>query len=196
MIDQLSLDDDTNLCLSGGADGADLQWGMCAGLLGHKVIHWSYAGHRTFAPTMEVVELNDSQLAEANPFIELASKSLSKQVPKKPWVKKLIQRNYYQIAWSGSIYAITDIVDGVPQGGTAWAIQMYLDRTNIKHQCYVYDQARASWCVWVGGDEVWCRIDAPPQPSGIWAGVGSRNLLVNGKQAIRNLMEFVKPTDL
>jgi hypothetical protein len=193
MIDLLSLDDDTNLCLSGGALGADLQWGMCAGMAGHKVIHWSYAGHHTQAPEVEVVRLTDDQLSEADASIKQASKSLRKNVPHKSWIKKLIQRNFYQVAWSNSVYAITDIVDGIPQGGTAWAIQMYLDRKDISHQCYVYSQARASWCVWVGGVEVWQPIESPPQPTGIWAGIGTRSLDPTGKTAIRNLMGYVVP---
>ena len=48
MVDQVTLD---NICLSGGADGSDLQWAMMAGSLGHKVVHWSFQGHRSEAPS-------------------------------------------------------------------------------------------------------------------------------------------------
>jgi len=47
----------TPICLSGGAPGADLEWGLCARAAGHTVIHWSFVGHRTKAPLGEHVIL-------------------------------------------------------------------------------------------------------------------------------------------
>lgn len=189
-----SLDDNANLCLSGGAEGADLQWGMCAGLLGHQVIHWSFEGHNTRAPIGEVVRLNDDQLAESADLIKLASVPLKKHPPKQPFVKRLIQRNYFQIAWSDSVYAIAPIKDGVVQGGTAWAVYMFLSRTDIDAPpVYVYDQTRTSWYLFDHETKDWEAIESPPQPRGIWAGIGTRDLDQNGKNAIRTLMDFVKP---
>lgn len=189
-----SLDENTNLCLSGGAEGADLQWGMCAGLLGHQVIHWSFADHHTRAPANEVVRLTDDQLAESTDFIKLAGVILKKHPPKQPFVKRLIQRNYFQVAWSDSVYAVATIKDGVVQGGTAWAVYMFLSRSDIQRPpVYVYDQARASWFIFNHDMQDWEAIESPPQPRGIWAGIGTRDLTPTGKQAIRDLMDFVKP---
>jgi hypothetical protein len=189
MIFEIPIDRD--LCLSGGAQGSDLQWGMCAGTAGHDVIHWSFDGHQVDAPVVEVVRLTDEQLAIADPFIKVASKRLNKQPPYRAWVKRLIQRNYYQVAWAQSVYAVTDIINNVPQGGTAWAIAMYLDRT-CEHHCYVYDQTRASWYVWSDWDKAWLAIDSPPAPKGVWAGIGSRDLTTAGKVAIRELLNYTK----
>lgn len=189
-----SLDDNANLCLSGGAEGSDLQWGMCAGLLGHQVIHWSFDGHKTKAPFSEVVRLSDEQLAESADLIKLAAIPLKKHPPKQLFVKRLIQRNYFQVAWSNSVYAIAPILDGVVQGGTAWAVYMFLARTDIvEPPVYVYDQARSSWFTFDHDTQDWEAIESPPQPRGIWAGIGTRELEQNGKQAIRTLMDFVKP---
>jgi len=190
----IPLDDDTDLCLSGGAEGADLQWGMCAGLAGHKVIHWSFPNHRSHAPDIELVKLDDVQLAEADEHIKRAAKILKKHPPKQKFVKSLIQRNWYQVAWSKSVYAVAPIVDGVVQGGTAWAVYMYLTKPGLENpECYVYDQTKDAWFKWVGGDDTWCRIEQPPKPTGIWAGIGTRELSASGKQAIRSLMGYVKP---
>lgn len=200
------LDEQTNLCLSGGAAGSDLQWGMCAGLLGHKVIHWSFDGHRTQAPEQEVVRLSAEQLAKADEAVAKAAKSLKRAVPNKPWVKPLIQRNWYQVAWSNSIYAVCDYDTETDQlkGGTAWAIQMYLDR-DIPHNCHIFAQNVNTWMSWDDRFDGWfihvrdyddakSLHVAVPQPSGIWAGVGTRDLNQNGKDAIRRLMEYQKPT--
>jgi hypothetical protein len=180
-----------NCCLSGGADGADVQWGMCAGLIGHNVIHWSFSGHRSQAPEIELVRLNDAQLKEADEAIKVAAVALKKHPPGKPWVKSLIQRNYYQVAWSSSCYAVTTIKDNVVQGGTAWATTMFTQLHPGNHNVYVFDQDQDSWFQYNGS--TWDQIEAPPKPTGIWAGIGSRDLKQNGKDAIRKLMDYVKP---
>ena len=184
-----------NICLSGGAEGADLQWGMCAGLMGHNVIHWSFNGHKSKAPDSELVRLDDKQLKEANASIKAAALIVKKQVPVKKWVLNLIQRNYYQVAWSDSVYVVSEIKDNIVQGGSGWAVYMYLNRItelDFIPNCYVFCQVHNSWYKWNNG--IFEVIELPPKPSGIWAGIGSRDLKQNGKDAIRYLTNFVKPT--
>ena len=181
----------TNVCLSGGADGADVQWGMCAGMLGHNVIHWSFPDHRSYAPEIELVRLTDDQLTLGDPAIKEAAKALKKHPPRQPWVARLIKRNYYQVAWADSCYAVTTIENNVVQGGTAWATTMFAQLHPGNHNLYVFDQNQDSWYQYNG--ETWDKIDSPPQPKGVWAGIGSRDLKQNGKDAIRKLMGYVKP---
>jgi hypothetical protein len=189
------LGDGSNLCLSGGAKGADLQWGMCAGMAGHKVIHWSFEKHYTQAPEIEVVRLSPEQLAEGDEPMKRAAKALKKGVPHKPWIKPLIQRNWFQVRWSSSCYAVCDIIDGVPQGGTAWAVQMFLHRKfdgEKNLDCYVFDQKQNAWFHFYDLAGFVMLAEPPPTPAGIWAGVGTRELHQNGKVAIRNLLGYPK----
>lgn len=189
------LGDGSNVCLSGGAKGADLQWGMCAGMAGHKVIHWSYEGHSTQAPEVELVRLSPEQLAEADEPMKRAAKALKKGVPYRPWIKPLIQRNWYQVRWSNSCYAICDLKDKVPQGGTAWAVQMFINRKlagELDLECYVYDQSKSAWFHFYETAGFIQIVDTPPAPTGIWAGIGTRDLKDNGKKAIRDLLGYVK----
>jgi len=189
------LDDTTNMCLSGGADGADLMWGMTAGMAGHKVFHWSFKGHRSNAPASEIVVLNDRQLAEADDYCLRASHSLRRRFPPNSlYVRNLLRRNYYQVAWSDACYAVASL-DGAGQvsGGTAWATQMFIDRHNgAACPCYLFDQQDGRWKVW-DGPQGWRAIYEPPKPVGVWAGIGSRELLLVGKLAIRVLMGYQKP---
>lgn len=184
-----------NVCLSGGADGADVQWGMCAGKFGHNVIHWSFHGHRSQAPETEVVRLNEDQLAEAAPAVKRAAKALSKHPPRAPFARNLIHRNYYQVAWANRVYAVATLKDNLVQGGTGWAVQMYLDRAlddpEFKPEAYVYCQEIEEWHQMVDG--YWVIIEKPPVPHGLWAGIGSRDLGQAGKDAIRSLLNYVKP---
>ena len=84
------------MCLSGGADGADVVWGMAAEAAGHEVVHWSFAGHKSSANYLS--ELNDTQLRVADHYLELANKSLQRKWPTtNPVVNNLLRRNFYQI---------------------------------------------------------------------------------------------------
>jgi hypothetical protein len=175
--------------MSGGADGADLQWGMCAGKAGHQVIHWSFDGHRSQAPAQELVRIPEDLLKEADEHLKVANKTLKRKLPfHKPWIINLLRRNYYQVGNSQSVYAVSTLKDGKVQGGTAWAVQMYLDLHQDNPQCYVFDQDVEQWLTWSNNE--WTAIETPPPPTGVWAGVGTRDLNQAGKQAIRKLMGY------
>lgn len=180
-----------NLCLSGGAEGADLQFGMTAGHAGHSVIHWSFKDHKTYAPEQEVVILTPDQLDAADEHCKQASLTLKKYYPPKSvYVKNLLRRNWYQVAAAERVYAVSTIVNGIVEGGTSWATQMFIDRFNGEScECYVYDQLEEKWFKWNG---VWEAVESPPAPFGVYAGIGTRNLNTAGKQAIRSLMGYKK----
>lgn len=182
-----------NLCLSGGADGADLQWGMMAGRIGHSVIHWSFQGHKSQAPESEIVRLDDASLAEADEVLKRANKTIKRRFPgKSRFVNNLLRRNFYQVRWSESLYGVGEMKSGQVQGGTAWAVQMYMDRFTHDGEpmescrLYFYDQATDRWMSWQGEWQI--MEEQPPMPKGIWTGVGTRELSNNGKWAIRNVM--------
>lgn len=189
-----------DICLSGGAKGADAQWGMNAGRAGQSVIHWSFKNHKAFAPDQEVIRLTEEQLERADEALKKASKTL-----KRPWpgsrshnVKSLLRRNWYQVQWSQSLYAVSTIkkCGKLVDGGTGWAVQMFLDRFEQKAQfeplpLFVFDQDKQFWFQWIG--DSFKKMDQPPStPSGIWAGIGTRKLNESGKWAIRNLFGWRK----
>ena len=182
--------DETPICLSGGAEGADLQWGMVAGKAGHQVYHFIFAGHRSKAPKSELVTLTHDMLVAADPHLEIANKTLKRRWPvSNNWVAGLLRRNFYQIENAGSLYAVSTIGDdGLVEGGTSWAVQMMIDHHGKKGRVFVYDQKRQQWFRWEG---LWVPIDSPPVPKGIWAGIGTRELNPYGKQAIRALLGYV-----
>lgn len=188
----MNLDDTTDICLSGGADGADVQWGMTAGMAGQAVRHFTFAGHRSKAPQDEIVVLTADQLSVADPFLERANKTMKRKWPvSNHFVGNLLRRNYYQVAWADAVYAVATIEpSGMVSGGTCWAVQMFIDRFD-GGQCpaFVFCQKKLKWFVWLGA---WAEMPSPPpKPSGVWAGIGSRELSQAGKNAIRDLMEYV-----
>lgn len=211
----ISLDDHVNWCLSGGAIGSDLQWGMTAGKAGHGVVHWSFENHGSDAPKNEIVILTQDQLNEADPYCAKANESLHRKWPPK-WLgtANLLRRNWFQVSFAESVYAIStfgvpgsqdirtkapyihetvpigEVFKGTVKGGTSWAVQMFIDRHNgEKCACYVFDQQTCYWFQWNG--DGWLRLYEPPKPAGIWAGIGTRDLNQVGKLAIRTLMDYV-----
>lgn len=155
-------------------------------MIGHKVIHWSFPGHQSQAPEDQLVRLDDEQLKLSDEALQNAAVALGKDPPKRPVVSRLLQRDYYQVAWSKSCYAVTVINENTVPGGTAWATTMFAQLHPDNRSLYLFDQDRDAWFQFNG--ETWDQIDSPPRPTGIWAGVGARELKQNGRNAIRKLM--------
>lgn len=175
------------VCCSGGAEGADLEWGCAATKSNHAVMHFVFAGHRSRADKDQLVELTKDQLEVANDHLARANKSLHRRWPVSNYfVGNLLRRNYYQVVWSQSLYAISGFDSyGMVEGGTAWAVQMMID-LNPGAGIYVFDQKVGQWYQWKGG---WVPVIKPPKPDGIYAGIGSRKLLTAGKEAIWKVFE-------
>lgn len=95
-----------DICLSGGALGADTAWGKAASLSGHTVVHWSFKGHKS-ATTENIFVLDDEELSEADPHLKEANKFLKRSLPfRKPWIMNLLRRNWYQVKYIDSLYAV------------------------------------------------------------------------------------------
>ncbi len=171
---------------------------------GHSVVHWSFKSHNTkFVPKEDVIILPQYELESADPFCAIAAKAINRHwKPKSEFVANLLRRNWFQVCYSDSCYAVSsfnlpldtrfdigDIIKGDAEigGGTAWAVQFFLD---LHHQekcdCYVFDQKLCYWFKW---ERRWTRIYQPPTPSGVWAGIGARDLITAGRLAIRTLFD-------
>jgi hypothetical protein len=177
------------LCLSGAARGADALWGELARRAGHAVVHWSFEGHRRDSAAGELVELSPEQLAMADPSLKAAARALERPwPPRRAHAAKLLRRDYFQAAWSGSLYAVADLDwRSRIEGGTAWAAQIFIQRfAGEPCAAYLFEQRQRHWAVWEGAG--WTSIASPPPPDGIWAGIGSRSLAPEGAAAIRELL--------
>ena len=174
-----------NICCSGGALGADAHWGICAQNNGHKVLHFSFPRHKADTQAGEVIVLSKSQLEEADVHLQRANKTLKRKWQvKNPHVTSLLRRNFFQVRWSDSLYAVSSIDGyGFIKGGTAWAVQMMIDM-HPGSGIYVFDQNVKQWYQWKGG---WTPITKPPKPNGTYAGIGTRDLNFAGTEAISSI---------
>lgn len=183
-----------NLCLSGGAEGADILWGQAAELAGHEVVHWVFETYALPKNHKNYVILDDDHLSAADPYLTLANKSIKRRWPAtKENINNLLRRNHYQVHWSERVYAISSLIQdnsllGIA-GGTAWACQMYVDRwlhteTPLDTcELYLFDQESNQWLTW---KKQWEPV-TPPKPYGVYAGIGSRNLTDQGRRAILDI---------
>lgn len=189
-----------NMCLSGGAAGADTEWGICAENVGYEVVHWVFEGHgnknSNFSGARRCI-LNREKLLVADQYLEIANKSLKRSWPtRSQYTNDLLRRNHYQVHWSDSVYAVSSFTDDKSllkiSGGTAWACQMYVDRWlygngNLDHcSLYLFDQVTEKWYSWVS---YWKEIYSPPAPTGVYAGIGTRELSDAGRNAIKELYQ-------
>jgi len=180
-----------NICLSGGADGADTVWGQEALNAGNMVIHWSFDGHKTKIKD-NIYKLPKHILSEAVVPLNVANKTLKRKIPiNNNYIYNLLKRNYMQVKYAESVYAVSSFnKNKIVSGGTAWAVQMYIDRFLVnndpieKCNLYMYDQVSNIWLTWKLG---WSKVQSIPKPSGIWAGIGSRKITQASILEIKNL---------
>jgi hypothetical protein len=183
----------TSICFSGGAAGADHAWGLVAADNGHSVIHFTFSNHRP-ATDQNLQLLSQTELYEADAYVAKAAKSMKRRYPSaKDMVNNLLRRNWYQVRFAESVYAVAKLEVDDPgalkiSGGTAWACQMYVDRWYEERnfpECklYLFDMNTNTWMQWW---ETWITIDMPPKPQGRYAGIGSREIT---DQAVRAIFE-------
>ncbi len=172
-----------NVCISGGAKGADAAFGIAASRAGDGVIHMIFQGHHSRCPGDQLLSLTTEQLAVADEHLEKANLTLKRRWPvAHPFVANLLRRNYYQVVWSQSLYAISKFDRyGMVSGGTAWAVQMMIDINSLGN-IFVFDQEEGQWYQWKSTR--WMPVLPPARPQGIYAGVGSRELNSAGEAAI------------
>lgn len=140
-----------DVCLSGGAAGADVAWGNAALSVGHQVVHWSFKGHKSHDNDNTYI-LNDEDLSKSDEYLVEANATLKRKLSfNKPYIVNLLKRSWYQVKYADSVYVVGSLNEkaikydpnqgfdrkyhlindrkdrlGV-NGGTAWAMQFYLD---------------------------------------------------------------------
>lgn len=182
-----------DVCYSGGCKGADQVFGELAEKAGHKVLHFSFQGHR-FDPKCNhetIVTLNEFQLAESKDLLKAAGKVLGRTTGQWEYVRNLLRRNYWQIRTTERVYAITPLEEGgLPKGGTGWAVTMAVLKK--VPDIYVYDVNQLKWFKFDelhpfgGRDMNWIEAN-PPKPYGRYTGIGSHDLTTEGRKAIEGL---------
>lgn len=188
---------DASYCLSGGAEGADSYWSNIAKKHDIETIHYSFEGHRKYCKLAVGVrvKVTPERLVLADPSLKQAKKGNLRSFPcRSDNVNSLLRRNYYQVVDSQSCYAVSRIIHGIVDGGTSWAVQMFIDQHMKLNpfapcKCWVYDTITNQWFQWVYNMWQECHESQVPTPTGVWTGIGSRELTDAAKLAMENLWQ-------
>lgn len=185
-----------NVCLSGGAPGADISWGNSAKKAGHQVIHWTFE-NSSHALKEDFCCLTQEQLNQADLYLQRANKSIKRTWPTQSLISNnYLRRDFFQTRWAQSVYAVSTFDNSNSllkiAGGTAWACQCYVDRFMYDQEpkenmwLYFFDQNTNCWYKWM---PTWQKITKPPRPSNVYAGIGTRNISKQALEALQTVFE-------
>ena len=176
------------ICHSGGCPGSDMEWENEGIKYGVKTIAYSFYRHVQESKNQKI--LKAEELNEGFEAVKIANKTLKRNPERQyQYVQNLLSRNWFQVKNSDAIFAIgrkftsyRKIVDG----GTGWAVQMAIDN---KKPVFVFDQKTKSWYTFNYVNNEFDVIDYIPKLTENFAGVGTREISEDGKNAIKEIFE-------
>ena len=177
------------ICHSGGCPGADMVWETECKKYNINTISYSFLGHQQIGE--HSIILSDIQLKEGYEQAKIADKTLHRNLDMLiyPYVRHLIERNWYQVKNSEAIFAIgtfeNDSFTRV-NGGTGWTVQMAIDN---KKQTFFFNQDKNQWNMYFYPVKKFKKIDFIPTLLPNFAGIGTRAINDNGINAIKNILK-------
>ena len=175
---------------SGGAEGADAEFGKQAKLIGHEVRHYVFRGMKSECD--DLVVLNANELKEADEYLKWANIKLKRKFPtQSTYVDNLLRRNFHQIKDTYVVYAVAPLKNKMVEGGTAWGVELAKIR-NVSI-IYLFNLNENKWNQWSYAANCWdyiLEIDMfKPNVFSVYTGIGSRKLTQKGEDAIRQLFK-------
>ncbi len=169
--------------LSGGAIGAEAEFGACAERYGVKEENYSFEGHPV-ARTRGLRLLTGEELRDGDVSLAYVSATMHRPYHQNPTLRKVLQSIWHQVNSSQEVFIIGVIQrDDTVKGGTGWAAEL------ARHQgkpLHVYDQERRSWFSWSHTTRQW-QASKPVITHTRFTGTGTRSLSDDGRAAIVEL---------
>jgi hypothetical protein len=170
--------------LSGGAKGAEAEFGKLSEEYGLAELNFSFAG-RNPVRKRGVVELTAEELAQGAVSAVYIQAHMHRKYPDTPLFRKTLQSIWHQVNTAGEVFSVGVVLDdGTVKGGTGWAVEL---ARHWGKPVFVFDQEKKGWLTW--DEEKWIDAGEPTITSRRFAGTGTRNLSDAGAQAIRGLFE-------
>jgi hypothetical protein len=171
------------ILFSGGAAGAEAEFGACAERHGIEEVNFTFDGHK-IERHRGVRVLNHEELLNGDVSLEYVSRLMHRRYADAPTIRKVLQTLWYQVNNGQEIYVIGTILeDGTVRGGTGWGAEF---AKLCNKPLFVFDQDKNGWFEWSG--ERWDRKTATPAITHVHVtGTGTRSLQGNGKRAIEEL---------
>lgn len=168
--------------LSGGAAGAEENFGACAETWGLTEVHFSFSGRRVYR-RRGVVELSDEDLQQGLVGQAYVESQLGRRFPRREGFEELLGTIWHQVATAGEVFVVGVLLpDGTVSGGTGWAAEL---AKHFMKTIHVFDQSQEKWLRWE--DREWVVVAPPRIRKARFTGTGTRYLNAAGKAAIERL---------
>jgi len=169
--------------LSGGADGAEAEFGACSERYGVREENFSFEGHKV-ARTRGLRLLTDEELRDGDVSLAYVSATMHRPYHQNPLLRKVLQSIWHQVNSSQEVFIIGIIQpDDTVKGGTGWAAELARHQQKPLH---VYDQDRRHWFSWDHKGRLWQK-SRPTIRRSRFTGTGTRHLTDDGRAAITEL---------
>ena len=168
---------------SGGAQGAEAEFGAQAEKAGMEEINFTFEGHQD-ARQRGLRHLTQEELLHGDVSLSYVSKMMHRSYTQGPLLKKVLQCIWHQINSAEEVFVIGKILDDdTVKGGTGWGAEF---AKLCNKPLHVFDQEQKQWFWWDG--DKWEKGNPKIQKRHI-AGTGTRFLNDAGKQAIADLFK-------
>ena len=135
------------ILFSGGAQGAEAEFGTCAERFGIEEVNFSFDGHKPVRRRGLRI-LNHEELASGEVSLAYVARLMNRRYPDTPTFRKILQSIWYQINSGQEIYVVGVIQpDQTVRGGTGWGAEF---AKLCNKPLFVFDQDKAGWFEWVG----------------------------------------------
>jgi hypothetical protein len=173
------------ILFSGGAPGAEAEFGACAERHGVEEVNFTFDGHK-IVRHRGVRVLNHEELQSGDVSLGYVSRLMHRRYTDAPAIRKILQSIWYQVHNGQEIYVIGSVLeDGTVRGGTGWGAEF---AKLCNKPLHVFDQEKDRWFTW--SDSEWQprpRNDNPVLTHPHFTGTGTRTIQDNGRAAIEDL---------
>lgn len=173
------------ILFSGGAPGAEAEFGSTAERFGIEEVNFTFEGH-THARQRGLRFLNHEELLAGDVSLVYVSRLMSRRYTDSPTLRKILQSIWYQVNSGQEVYVVGTILpDQTVKGGTGWGAEF---AKLCNKPLHVFDQQHGGWFTWAESE--WRARDATDLPvvgHAHFTGMGTRVLNERGRQAIHDL---------
>lgn len=169
------------VCHSGGCPGSDIMWETEGLKYGVKTISYSFWNHNQIGKNRKILTVEE--LKEGFQHVLKANETLKRRPETQPqYVQNLLNRNWFQVKNSEALFAIGKFANKrIVDGGTGWAVQMAIDEGK---PVFVFDQKENIWKKFSYDCDEFGQLYVIPKLTVNFAGVGTRDINENGRNAI------------
>jgi hypothetical protein len=169
---------------SGGANGAEAEFGANAERYGIDEVNFTFEEHQ-HARSRGLRTLTSAEMKKGDVSLTYVSNLMHRTYPNTPLFRKVLQTIWYQVNSGQEIYVVGKILeDGTVKGGTGWGAEF---AKLCNKPLFVFDQERDGWFGWENG--AWSDIQPPVIGETDFTGTGTRFLEENGRRAIADLFD-------